>query len=349
MNKNYGVGLVGYGGMGKQHVSLISETENIEVKGIYDIDPLKDEQAKAAGLYIYETYEDMLNDDEIQIVLIATPNDVHKDQSIAALRAGKHVICEKPVTLDSDELLEIIKVQEETGNVFSVHQNRRWDEDFNVIKHFYDSKELGEIYNVEARIYGSRGIPGDWRRLRKHGGGMLLDWGVHLIDRILWMVDSPLKEIYCEESYRAKEDSDDGFVLILKFENGFRSHLEVATNNYVYMPKFYACGETGTVIINDWEMNGQVNKLKVFTDKDAKPIEAGAGLTKTMAPRDEATMDILPLPRINMDIKDFYRNFMNTIEGKETQIVKNTEVLRTMRVIEAARESSRTKKVVGFE
>lgn len=347
--KKYNFGLVGYGGMGNQHLKLMETVDFLNLKGIVDIDPTKEEKAKENNINVYESYEDMLADADLDIVLIATPNDVHKQQAIDALYAGKHVICEKPVTLNSEELSEIIAASKETGNVFMVHQNRRWDEDFLIIKDFYDNKELGEIYNVEARIYGSRGIPGDWRRLEKHGGGMLLDWGVHLIDRILWMVNKPVTTVYCEESYRLGEECDDGFVLKMNFEGGFSTHLEVGTNNYIYMPKFYACGEIGTVIIEDWEMNGHVSKLKQFSDKDAKPIEAGAGLTKTMAPRDEKTLDILPLPRIESDIRDFYRNFRDVIEGKAEAIVKNEEVLKTMQIIEIARESSRTKQVIQIK
>lgn len=347
--KKYKVGLVGYGGMGKQHVRLIESLDSMEIGGIVDIDPKKEVEAEDNGLKVYKEYQDMLNDSDIDFVLIATPNDVHMQQSIDALESGKHVICEKPVTLNSEELRNIIEVSEKTGNTFMVHQNRRWDEDFRVIKHFYDNKELGEIYNIEARIYGSRGIPGDWRRLQEHGGGMLLDWGVHLIDRILWMVDSPVSEVYCEESYRLGEDSDDGFVLKMKFADGLTTHLEVATNNFIYMPKFYACGEIGTVIIDDWEMNGSVAKLKNFENKDANPIEAGAGLTKTMAPRDEKTLDYLPLPRIETDIQEFYRNFVAVTEGKEEAIVKNSEVLDTMNIIELARKSSQTKTIIKIE
>lgn len=347
--KKYNLALVGFGGMGNQHLKLIQSLDYIEIYGVVDIDEQKKVKAKNEKYKVFDNFDEMIADSNVDIVLIATPNDVHKDQAIASLEAGKHVICEKPVTLNVEELEEIISVSETTGKLFMVHQNRRWDEDFLLIKKYYDSKELGDIYNVEARIYGSRGIPGDWRRLKIHGGGMLLDWGVHLIDRILWMVKSDLVDIYCEESFRLGEDSDDGFVLRLKFEDGFTAHLEVATNNFIYMPKFYACGEQGTVIIEDWEMNGHVSRLKSFDNKDAKPIEAGAGLTKTMAPRDEKTLDVLPLPRINSDVREFYKNFVEVIEGKSEAIVKNEQVLQTMKVIELARLSNDTQKVIKFK
>ena len=343
---NHRLALIGYGGMGKQHLKLLANVERMEIAGIYDIDEEKNREAQQNQIDVYASLEEIWKDDSVDVVLIATPNHVHKDIAIEAMRAGKHVICEKPVALNSRELAEILQVQKETGKTFVVHQNRRWDEDFRIMKQLYDSKELGDIFNIEARIYGSRGIPGDWRKEKQYGGGMLLDWGVHLIDRLLWMCKEPIRNIYCEESYIQKEDCDDGFKLLLTFESGCKALLEVGTCNYIYMPKWYLCGTAGSAIIHDWEMNGSITKLKTFTDKDAKPIEAGAGLTKTMAPRDEKTIDVLPIYRGNFDVREFYENVMNVIEGKETQIVRNEEVMRVMKVIEAARQSSEQNQVI---
>lgn len=345
----HNLALIGYGGMGNQHLKLLSTVERMNIAGIYDIDNKKNEDALQKGYHVYSSLEDVLKDKDVDIILIATPNHVHKEIAIKSMQAGKNVICEKPVTLNSEELVEILEVEKQTGKIFVVHQNRRWDEDFRIMKQLYDNKELGEIFDIEARIYGSRGIPGDWRKEKQYGGGMLLDWGVHLIDRLLWMTKEPIKKIYCEESYVQKEDCDDGFKLLITFVSGCKALLEVGTCNYIYMPKWYMCGTTGSAIVHDWDMNGSITRLKSFKDKDAKPIEAGAGLTKTMAPRDEKTVDYLPIPRGNFDVREFYENVMNTIEGKESQIVKNEEVMRVMKVIEAARLSSETNQAILFE
>ena len=78
-----------------------------------------------------------------------------------------------------------MKISEKNGKIFSVHQNRRFDVDFLAMKKLNDSGDLGELINIESRIHGSRGIPSDWRGEKEHGGGMLLDWGVHLIDQLV--------------------------------------------------------------------------------------------------------------------------------------------------------------------
>lgn len=174
--------IIGYGGMGSYHVQELMPSSFAKVVGIYDIAAAAQERASADGLHVYATLDELLTDDAVEAVLIATPNDVHKELSIVALRAGKQVICEKPVAINVGELDDILAVAAETGNVFMVHQNRRWDPDFLVIRDLYQNGAIGELVQIESRVHGANGIPGDWREQAKHGGGMLLDWGVHLID-----------------------------------------------------------------------------------------------------------------------------------------------------------------------
>ena len=82
------------------------------------------------------------------------------------MEAGKNVICEKPVALNSRQLQDMIDASKKNGVLFTVHQNRRWDEDFLTMKKIYDEGTLGPVFNIETRVHGSRGIPGDWRNAR---------------------------------------------------------------------------------------------------------------------------------------------------------------------------------------
>ena len=102
--------------------------------------------------------------------MIATPNDLHKELSIAALKAGKHVVCEKPVALNTAELDEIVAVAQETGNTFMVHQNRRWDPDFLLVRELYRNGQIGDLFQLESRVQGANGIPGDWRHVKNKVG-----------------------------------------------------------------------------------------------------------------------------------------------------------------------------------
>jgi scyllo-inositol 2-dehydrogenase (NADP+) len=349
MSEKHVIAIVGFGGMGSQHGKILSGIERVEIAGIYDVLEDRQQYAVENNFRVYASFEEILKDSKVDTVLIATPNDSHKEIAIAALEAGKHVICEKPVTLNSKELEEILKVAEACNKVFVVHQNRRWDEDYLVMKQLYDEGVLGDVFHLETRVQGSRGIPGDWRHQKEFGGGMMLDWGVHLIDRLLVMIKEKITSLHCKMSYVLGNDVDDGFRLTVNFESGKTAVVEVGTCNYITLPKWYMCGTTGTAIIEDWEMNGQVMTLKKINDKDATPIEAGAGLTKTMAPRDLDTVTSTPIPRVSADVREFYHNFIDVTEGREEILVKNEEVLRVMKVIEAAFLSDETNEVVLFE
>ena len=193
-----------------------AQNDKLPVTGAYDVLPERIEAAKEAGLETYESFEAVLADEKVEVVLIATPNDSHKDLAIAALRAGKHVVCEKPVAMNVQELDEILAVAKETGKTFMVHQNRRWDPDFLMVRETYQAKTIGDIFQIESRVQGANGIPGDWRHLKEHGGGMLLDWGVHLLDQLLWLVDSPIQSFNVDFSYVLGDPVDDGFFLILR-------------------------------------------------------------------------------------------------------------------------------------
>ncbi|MGZ9584134.1 Gfo/Idh/MocA family protein [Paenibacillus marinisediminis] len=341
-NGKYGLGIVGYGGMGSQHGRMLEDNARIDVVSVCDLKEDRLAHGKELGYKAYDQYEKMLQDQNVDLVLIATPNHLHKDFAIAAFEAGKHVICEKPVTITSDELEQILAAAERTGKVFMVHQNRRWDSDYATIKKIYDEKLIGEVYNIESRVHGSRGIPGDWRHSIEYGGGMMLDWGVHLIDRIMMMVNEKITKIYCEMSYIWQEECDDGFKLLLTFESGKTAHIEVGTLNYQNLPLWYVCGTEGTVTIKDWSMEGELVRLETEEAKDATPIVAGAGFTKTMAPRGEGDVARYPLPIVETNVKEFYDNFIDVIEGKAEPVIKNSEVMQVMKVIEATFESSRT-------
>lgn len=345
----HGVSIIGYGGMGSQHARLLTGPGQDLVAGVWDIDPEKREAAEAGGYPVYHSFMEALNDPKADIVLIATPNHLHKDMAIQAMKAGKHVICEKPVTINSGELEEILEAAEIHDRLFVVHQNRRWDEDYLTIKKIVDDRVLGDVFHLETRVQGSRGIPGDWRKEPEYGGGMMLDWGVHLIDRLLLMIGEKVKQVYCKMSYVTGAKVDDGFRLLLTFESGKTALVEVGTSHFITLPKWYVAGTRGTAVIEDWELNGKIVRLRTREGNDAKPIVAGAGLTKTMAPRNDDTIQELGLPSVQTDILDFYRNVMDTLEGKADILVKNSEVMRVMKLMEAAFLSHRTGQAVPFE
>jgi scyllo-inositol 2-dehydrogenase (NADP+) len=344
------IAIVGLGGMGDWHRELIESIDGLTLAGIYDIKEERQEYAKEKNIRVYDSFEELLADEEVELCLIATPNDLHKPLAIAAMKAGKNVVSEKPVTLNSEDLKEMIAASKETGKLFTVHQNRRWDEDFLTMKKIYDNNLLGEVFRIESRVHGSRGIPGDWRQLKEQGGGMVLDWGVHLLDQILLMLKGvKLNKVYATITHVTNQLVDDGFTTSLQFENGVEVIIEVGTSNFVNLPRWYMLGANGTAIIEDWSLKGEIVSAKGQNEKDVVPVKTAAGLTKTMAPRREDTIAKTELPIVKSDIRDFYRNVIKTIHGEEEINVKLPEVARVMRLMEAIFESAGKQQVVDFE
>ncbi|MDF2567180.1 MAG: Gfo/Idh/MocA family oxidoreductase [Oscillospiraceae bacterium] len=332
------VGIVGYGGMGSFHHSQISSiNEVMEVIACYDINPQKGKEGEGKGLKRYEQLDALLADKNIDIILIATPNNFHKDISIQALKAGKHVICEKPVTMNAKELEEIINVAEKQNSIFSVHQNRRWDRDFRIVKKAIENAIIGTPFYIESRVQGSRGVPGDWRCVKEAGGGMLYDWGIHLLDQMMWLVDSPVVEVYAHLLSVKFPEVDDNFKLMLRFKNGISALIEVDTYTFINLPRWHVSGDAGTLVINDWDCNGKIVKANTIEFKwEEGIVYTSAGPTKTMAPRPIETITEEELPQVQTDCRDYYRNFAGAVLGEQELKVTPLQALRVMQVIDAA-------------
>ena len=350
MEKKLGIALIGYGGMGNWHVQTLSGIEEVKLCGIWDIDPARREAASEIGLHVYASQQELLEDIAVEAVTIATPNDTHLPIALAAIGAGKHVICEKPVALNSNELEQMVNCAKERGVLFTVHQNRRWDEDYLIIKQLYDQNTLGRIFHMESRVHGSRGIPGDWRNQKQHGGGMVLDWGVHLLDQMNMMLGrrKPVS-VYAQLTNVTNEAVDDGFRALFQFEDQVTFLVEVGTSNFISMPRWYVQGENGTAVIHDWALKGEIVMVSDWEKRDAVPVVTAAGLTKTMAPRTEETVKKYPLPEVRSDIRDFYRNIHASIHEGAQLFISAEEVMEVMHIMEAIFRSAQENCVVYFE
>ena len=343
-------GLIGFGGMGKWHTEILENVPEIELAGIYDIKEEKRKLAEEAGFHTYETEEAMLADESIDVILVATPNDTHRPIALRAMEAGKNVIVEKPATLSLKELTELEDMAGKTGQFLTVHQNRRWDEDLLTVREILKDQTMGEIFRIESRVHGSRGIPGDWRKEKAHGGGMVLDWGVHLFDQIFRLTgERRLKTVYATLTNVTNQEVDDGFTAVLRFEGGLEVLVEVGTNNFISLPRWYVLGENGSAVVEDWDLSGKIVKAFSEEEKEIVPVRTAAGLTKTMAPRREDTIRVEELPRVPGDIADFHRNVAAVLLRGEEPAVKLPEVKRVMRLMETVFESAEKNQVMEFE
>ncbi len=340
------IAVIGYGGQGAWHCGQILKSDVCTLAGIYDIREVRRNAAAANGIHVYGSNEALLADPEVDAVVVATPNDFHEPLVIAGLEAGKHVICEKPVEMSVASVDRMVAAAKKAGKLFTVHHNRRWDVDFLAMKQLATSGEIGKVLCLESRVHGSRGIPSDWRGEKEHGGGMILDWGIHLIDQVLQIFKQKIVRLYCTCSHITNNEVDDGFKLELYFEDGASAHVELGTYNFIAMPRFYMQAENGSALITDWRHQAHVAKLTCWVEKDVTPVQNAAGITKTMAPRDHLTLDEYDLEIPKSDVHDFYRNFCLAMDGKAEQLVTHAEIRRVMSVVEACFESDAKKQVL---
>lgn len=337
--------VIGYGGMGGWHHQSIQEfVDGIEVTGAYDVRPEVEEKAVQNGLHFYPTLEELLNDPEIDMVTVATPNNFHKELVIACLEHGKNVICEKPVAMNAGELEEMMAAAQRSGKLFSIHQNRRWDKDYATIRQILKDGTIGTPYFIESRVQGSRRSLDGWRGYKVNGGGMVYDWGVHLADQLLDLIDSPVVSVDAHLFNVFSEEVDDNFKAFLRFENGISALIEIATNCFINQPRWHMSCTDGTAVLEDWECNGKIVKLnsdeKMEWANDI--VYTAAGPTRTMAPRPVHTVAELALPKVHTEWADYYKNIVDVIDNGAELIVKPQQVLRVMKVIDAMFESEKT-------
>lgn len=347
-------GVLGYGFMGHIHVDMIQGLEGAEVVAICDNDPEKLIDAPE-NIVQYKNMDDLFADENVNTVLVSISNHVHKDAVIKAARAGKHILCEKPAALSVKEFDEMMAVVKACGVKFTVHQQRRWDKDFRKTKEVYDQNTLGDIFTIQSKLYGFNGNMHDWHIFPEFGGGMLYDWGVHLIDQMLWMVDSKIKTVYADLRNVINENVDDYFKIVLKFENNITAEIELGTyfltNKDKWFEKhWFIGGNKGSMFLDGFEPKGQIVRTsQLLQNVPGKTTMTAAGPTRSFGPPPEGRIIVEALPDVNVEHSMFFDNFIKAMNDEEVFIVKSDEVRRVLRLMEAVRESSKTGRTVDFE
>ena len=351
----YKLGVIGYGNMGSWHCENVRDRiDNITVAAVYDIDEERRKCARENGFFVIDTEDEFFNAD-LDLITVATPNIFHKDLCIKAMLYGKNVISEKPCCLNTEELEEVISVSQKTGKLYTVHQNRRFDCDFAIIKNIVDSDIFGKKFHLSSRLYGNRGFNNaGWKSLYEAGGGLLYDWGIHLIDQIMYLLkDDEAVWVEAELTNVRMENVDDVCRVKIGFESGIT--VEVVADLWCYIPeaRWHLEGADGSAIIYKW--GGTEGKIIRAKNQNISWEEGCVytpnGLSTTMWPR--ATHDLeelpVPMPEVMPRWEEFYENIIETIENKATQIVTHTDMRRSMAVLMAAFKSAREKKIIELK
>ena len=233
-------GVIGYGGqfnMGRHHLAEM-RTAGMVPAAVADVDPvrLKIAAEDYPGIETYRSVDEMLKRSDVDLVSIITPHNTHADLAIRCLEAGKHIVCEKPFAITTDECDAMIAAARAGGLTLSTYHNRHWDGCILHALRTIRSGVIGEVVRVEAHFAGWHN-PGDWwRASRSISGGVLYDWGAHLVEYTLQIVDSDVVEVSgatrsgvwaSQTVWKDDTIEDEGFVFV-RYRNGVWSSMLVS-------------------------------------------------------------------------------------------------------------------------
>lgn len=334
------VAVIGYGYAGRSfHSYLISITPGLVLQGVASSDPAKREQiVRERGCQAYRSFDEVLADPAVDLVVLATPNDLHAPLAIRALEAGKHVVTDKPMCVTLAEADQMVATAERTGRLLSIFQNRRWDGDFLTVQHLIAEGTLGHVRWVEL-AWQRWGAPRGWRGEAAQGGGRLYDLGAHLLDQLLQIFPQPIAGVYCRVHYDfAERDVESHALITVHFADGATGVCDLSSMSTIPKPHFHLFGDKGTFI--KYGLDPQEEAMRAGQiDAAVEPAESKGKF------HDGATETIIPtLPG---RWRSYYENIRDALTGKAALAVKPQEVRRVMAVLDAALRSAQSGQVVS--
>ena len=294
---------------------------------------------------IVRRYEEILNDAEIDLVVVNTPDPLHYEMTKAALQAGKHVVVEKPFTLHVSDADELIALAKEKGLLLTVYQNRRWDTDFLTLKKVLEEGWLGRIVEVSSYFDRYRRYPraGNWKDEDTSGTGSIYNLGPHLLDQAVVLFGMPEALFADLRVVRENTKVNDYFHIILYYP-GLRVVLK---HSYLAMkagPRFMVHGDEGSYLkygVDPQEERLTAGLLPVDPDFGSEEKEAwGYLVSDGELPYDGKYQSV---PGSYMA---FYDNLYRALNGEEPLAVPPGEARDVIRLIELAIRSSEEKRVI---
>ncbi len=268
MSKKLGVAVIGYGGafnMGRKHLEEMAAAGMVPTAACdMDKDRLKIAESDFPGIETYTSIATMLRKSDVQLVTIITPHNLHAKQTIQCLKAGRHVVVEKPFAITTAECDAMIAAAGKHKVMLSTYHNRHWDGCILQAVKTIRSGVIGDVVRVEAHM-GRWGKPGDWwRSSRSVSGGILYDWGVHLMEYTLQIIDADIVEVtgfarsgvWTSKKWGPDLNEDEGF-LVVRYANGAWSSLNITQVDSNPKPsRLEITGTKGTYLMNhnDYEI-----------------------------------------------------------------------------------------------
>ncbi|HKK82547.1 MAG TPA: Gfo/Idh/MocA family oxidoreductase, partial [Prolixibacteraceae bacterium] len=281
---NINTSIVGFGLSGRYFFAPFIEYNSSFTLHSFVTSQEKEVYNEYSQAVVYGSVDEALNNDDIHLIVVASPNYTHFDYARKALLSGKHVVMEKPFTVTTEEAEQLIKLANDRNLVLAPFQNRRWDGDFLTIEDMNNAKALGEIVYFESHFdrYRPQYDRVEWKNEQLPGNGILYDLGPHLIDQALCLFGMP-KEIFADIGILRTNGKVDDFFDIQLYYNELKVVLKAGVMVREQGPRFIVHGRTGSFIkygLDPQEMNLRQG-MKPENDKLGADHESYYGLIHT--------------------------------------------------------------------
>ena len=342
------VGLIGFGLAGRYfHAPVINALPGLRVAAI-----LQRTGDSATQLYpdarIVRTIEDLLASDSLKLIVIATPNESHFPLAKRCLEAGRHVVVDKPFTLNVDEARDLIVLARAKNLVLTVYHDRRFDADFQGLRKVVDSGELGRITRFESTYDRYRPTPkaGAWREQPTPGSGIFFDLSPHLIDQSFTLLGIPEAITADIRIERTGFATDDAFDVLLHYPHGTRALLRATMLSAAPRPRTVVLAENGSYLKRDFDPLELTLRAGHIPQSDNWALEKEENWGELTLVKDGRTTT-RRVPSIG-DWRDFYANVRDAILGVAPILVTPQQILNVMVAMELAIQSSQERRTVPW-
>ncbi|WP_160719262.1 Gfo/Idh/MocA family protein [Bacillus sp. USDA818B3_A] len=359
------IGIIGCGGIAHaKHLPALSKLNNkVELAAFCDIIPERAEEAAAKygapGVLVTEDYREVLEDKSIDVIHVLTPNVSHSEITVAALDSGKHVMCEKPMAINTEEAQLMIDAAKRSGKKLTIGYQNRFRADSQELYNAVQNNELGEVYFAKAHAVRRRGVPtwGVFQDKEKQGGGPLIDIGTHALDLTLWYLNNYQPISVLGSTYQKLKDKPEGNMFgpwdpetfetedsafgLIKMENGATIYLEASWALNILNGKdaqVTLCGtEAGAEMFGEtWKDEGYVVYNQVAHNQLVETKPSGAGGVYGFSGANIAMHDAEAIQWIDAILND------------REPLVKPEEAIVVTQILEAIYKSAETGKVIEF-
>ncbi len=340
--------VVGYGYSGRAYQSyLIRLADGLRLHAVSTRDEGRQAEAREnhPETKIYSNFEALLEDDDVDLVVLATPHNVHCEQAIHAMNAGKHLVTDKIMCMNAAEAEQMIAARDRNNVLLSVFHNRRWDWDYLTVRKAIEDGLLGQPYLFKVGIM-RYGCPRGWRGSLEQSGGILFDWPAHFVDQALMVVDSPVESVYCDVIYGDHWPIDIGNYgsIFLRFANDVRYQIEIGNLSAIGIPRWFVAGDLGTLSKPGLDPQEPFLRLGLIEDAKEPPEDRARVASHRNGEPEELILD-----SVRGSWKDYYQNISDVLNEGADLLVTPEQVLKAMQVYDAAMASAESGQTVSLD